>query len=375
MSMMRTDPERIRHMRQALELARKGEGRTAPNPPVGAVVVRNGKVVGEGFHSKAGEPHAEIFALQQAAERAHGADLYVTLEPCSHHGKTPPCVDAVIMAGVKRVFVGAVDPNPKVSGRGIERLRQSGIEVHVGLLESDCQRLIVAFTRLILTGRPLTIYKSAMTLDGNTATWSGDSRWISGEKSRLMVHRLRDRVEAVMIGSGTALRDDPLLNTRLPENNGRDPLRVVVDSQLRIAPDCRMLKQRSLAGTLIATAVQSAETFKPLQDAGAEILVLPDERDGVDLPALWQELGKRNVQRLLLEGGARLATAALKADLIDQMMIFIAPKVLGGSGFSGLFAGQGCAKMSDALNLTNIAYVQIDKDLLITGDVERCSPA
>jgi len=240
-------------MQLALDQARKGEGRTAPNPPVGAIIVKDGIIIGEGFHPQAGQPHAEIFALQQAASKARGAEIYVTLEPCSHHGKTPPCADALIAAGIKSVYIGTIDPNPLVAGRGVEKLKKGGIEVHCGILEPECKRLIAAFSHHILTGTPFTIYKSALTLDGNTATSTGDSQWVSGEKSRLVVHQLRDRVEAIMVGISTVLSDDPLLNTRLPEGGGRDPLRVVVDSQLRIPVDCRMLKQQSTAKTLVAT--------------------------------------------------------------------------------------------------------------------------
>ncbi len=359
-------------MQLALNLARLGEGRTAPNPPVGAVIVNSGRVVGEGFHPQAGEPHAEIFALQQAGEKARGADIYVTLEPCSHYGKTPPCADALIAAGIKSVYVGVIDPNPQVAGRGVKKLQQAGVKVVIGILERECRRLIAPFSRHISSGRPFTIYKAAMTLDGNTATATGDSHWVSGEESRLRVHQLRNRVEAIMVGVGTVLNDDPLLNTRIPEGGGRDPLRVVVDSQLRIKADCRMLKQKSDAKTLIATVSNDQEMISLLEDVGAEVVIFPAASGKVPLPALWQELGRRNVQKLLLEGGATLAGAALNHNLLDQLMVFVAPKILGGFSPFGIFSGAGCVKMAEAIQLEDVLYTQIGDDFLITGDVVPC---
>ncbi len=361
------------YMQRALALAQKGVGRTAPNPPVGAVVVGSGTIVGEGYHPQAGEPHAEVFALRQAAGRARGADVYVTLEPCSHQGRTGPCADALIAAGVGRVFVGVQDPNPQVAGRGIERLRQAGIEVTVGVAENECRHLIAPFARLISSGMPYTIYKSAMTLDGNIATATGDSQWISGEQSRLRVHQLRDRVEAIMVGIETILADDPLLNTRLPEGGGRDPLRVVVDSQLRMPTTARMLQQESAAATLIATTSADEEKIAALQQVGAEVLVLPSQSVQVDLLALWRELGKRDVQRLLLEGGATLAGSALKSGLIDHLMLFIAPKLIGGSAGYGIFAGEGCQKLANAVPVKDLRYESVGEDVLMTGEVDRCS--
>ncbi len=360
------------YMRWALALAEKGVGRTAPNPPVGAVVVSNGEIVGEGFHPRAGDPHAEVFALRQAGEKALGASIYVTLEPCSHFGKTPPCADALIAAGVKEVFVGVVDPNPQVSGRGIARLRAAGIAVHTDLLRKECEQLLAAFRKQIKTGLPYTIYKSAMTCDGNIATHSGDSKWVSGDKSRQRVHRLRDRVEAIMVGSETVLQDDPLLNTRLPDGGGRDPLRVVVDGRLRIDPACRMLNQDSDARTLIVTVSSERQKIAALEAAGAEVLVYAAENGHVPLVELWRELGRRNIQRLLLEGGAGLASAVFSAGLIDQVMIFVAPKLLAGRSPYGIFAGQGCAKMAEAVELQDVIYEQVDSDLLITGNVAQC---
>jgi len=360
------------YMQRALALAQHGVGRTAPNPPVGAVIVREETVVGEGFHPRAGEPHAEIFALRQAGDLAAGADVYVTLEPCSHQGRTGPCADALVAAGVKRVFIGVPDPNPRVAGRGIEKLRRAGIEVVVGVAAELCRQLIAPFARFISSGMPFTIYKTAMTLDGKTATATGDSQWISGEQSRQRVHQLRDRVEAIMVGIDTVLADDPLLNTRLPETTGRDPLRVVVDSHLRMPPAARMLQQNSAATTLIATTASDPQKITALQHAGAEVLVLPAEQGRVCLPALWRELGRRDVQRLLLEGGATLAGTALRNGLIDQLMLFVAPKLIGGAADYGIFAGEGCQKLANAVPLVALHYEPVGEDILITGDIERC---
>jgi diaminohydroxyphosphoribosylaminopyrimidine deaminase/5-amino-6-(5-phosphoribosylamino)uracil reductase len=367
-----SDLKHQHYMQIALNAAQQGVGRTAPNPPVGAVIVRSGNVVGVGFHPQAGQPHAEIFALQQAGNKAHGADIYVTLEPCSHHGKTPPCAEALVAAGIKSVYIGVVDPNPQVAAKGIEKLQEAGIKVQTGILESECRQLIKPFRKHILSGLPFTIYKAAMTLDGNTATISGDSQWVSGEASRLHVHQLRDRVEAIMVGIGTVLNDDPLLNTRLPDGSGHDPLRIIVDSHLQIDPECRVLAQKSLANTLIATISTDQKKILSLENAGAEVIVLPAESDRVSLPALWKELGRINVHRLLLEGGSTLATEAFNKGLIDQVMLFVAPKFLGGTSKFRLFSGTGCTKMADATQLVDVEYRQVGEDLLITGDIAPC---
>jgi len=362
------------YMDRALSLARRGEGRTRPNPAVGALVVADGLVVGEGFHPAAGQPHAEIFALRQAGELARGADLYVTLEPCSHHGRTGPCADAVIAAGIARVFVGTGDPNPQVCGRGIERLRAAGIEVQVGIREAECRRLIAPFAKHVTTGRPLVTLKSAITLDGKTATATGDSQWISGPASRLQVHRLRDRVDAILVGVGTVLHDDPQLTTRLPEG-GRNPLRVVVDSKLLISDRAKLLLDLDAAPTLIATTSQARSArIDALRQTGVEVLVLDGPDGRVDLVALLEELGRREVQHLLLEGGSGLNNAMLRDSLIDRVMIFIAPKLVGGNDGFGIFSGAGVSRLADALTLTDVRSSRFEDDILIEGEVVRCSP-
>lgn len=367
-------PSATEYMAQALALARRAEGRTRPNPPVGAVVVAAGRVVGEGFHPEAGQPHAEIFALREAGELARDADLYVTLEPCVCHGRTGPCVDAILAAGIGRVLVGTQDPNPRVSGRGIDRLRAAGVEVLVGIRETECRRLIAPFARHITSGLPHVTLKTAITLDGRTATATGDSQWISGAASRLQVHRLRDQVDAVVVGIGTVLFDDPRLTTRVPEG-GRNPLRVVVDSQLRIPGHARLLGELSSASTLIATTVRAElRKVEQLRSQGVEVMVGEAVDGRVDLSELLGRLGRRGLQRLLLEGGATLNDAFLRAGLVDRMMVFVAPKIIGGGDGFGMFAGTGVSRLADAWRLTDVRTTRFEEDILIEGEVVRCSP-
>jgi len=361
-------------MRRALDLASKGEGRTRPNPAVGAVVIRDGEVVGEGYHPQAGEPHAEIFALRQAGDKTRGAELFVTLEPCSHHGRTGPCAEAVLAAGIQRVCIGTADPNPLVAGRGIALLQAAGVEVRVGVLEADCRHLIAPFAKHITTGRPFVVLKSAMTLDGRTATVTGDSRWISGSESRAWVHRLRDRMDAVMVGIGTVLRDDPLLTTRLPEG-GRDAARIVVDSRLRIPGSAAVLGLESSAPTIIATTRSApAEKIARLERRGAQVLLAAEGEGGVDLNDLMRQLGAAGFQSILLEGGNILNSAALKVGLIDRVMIFIAPLLLGSGEAPGIFAGRGVEKIGEAMKLSDIKVRRFADDTLIEGEVLGCSP-
>lgn len=363
------------YMQRALDLARQGEGRTRPNPPVGAVVVRNGVIVGEGFHPRAGEPHAEIFALRAAGPAAKGSDLYVTLEPCSHHGRTGPCAEAVVAAGIARVFIGIEDPNPLVSGRGIARLRQAGIQVESGILAADCRCLIAPFAKHVATGLPLVILKSALTLDGRSATATGDSRWITGEESRLLVHRLRDRNDAIMIGLGTVLRDDPQLTCRLPDGSGRDPLRVIVDSRLEIPESAAVLSGAAAAGTLVATtAAADGDKRQRMEKTGATVLVCREREGRVDLADLLRQLGADGVQSILVEGGAVLNQALLDAGLVDRVMVFLAPMLLGGSDGKGMFQGSGVHKLAQAVRLGDVRVSRCGDDTLIEGEVQRCSP-
>lgn len=359
-------------MRRALALARKGIGRTAPNPAVGSVIVQNGTIVGEGWHRQAGTPHAEIHALRGAVTRARGADVYVTLEPCCHFGKTPPCADALVAAGVKRVVIGMVDPNPKVSGQGIAQLQFAGIEVVTGILEEECRSINRPFIKHITTGLPYVTLKSAMTLDGKTATTSGDSRWVTGEKARQQVHALRSISDAVMVGVGTVFADDPLLTSRI--KGGRDPRRVIVDSTLRMPLQAKVFHAGSSAGTIVATCSADTSRIGAVESLGAEVLRCRNLNGRVDLHDLMTLLGGMGVQSILLEGGAQLAGALLHARLIDRCIFFYAPRLLGGDG-TGLFAGAAVERMADAIPMENISVKRCGDDIMIEGEPSyRCLP-
>lgn len=362
-------------MVRAVELARRGEGRTAPNPPVGAVLVRDGVVVGEGYHPAAGEPHAEIFALRAAGERSHGADLYVTLEPCCHQGRTGPCTEALIAAGVRRVFYGTVDPNPRVTGQGLERLQSAGIEIIAAPLGDDCRRLIAPFAKHVATGRPYVILKAAMTLDGQLATSSGESQWISGESSRELVHRLRDRVDGILTGAGTVLADNPRLTVRLP-HGGRNPARIILDSRLRTTPAARVFSPEVAGRRLLVTAddVLKKRT-EPFTHLGVEVVAVPRDGEHLALEAVMDALGQRGLQCLLVEGGGALNGALLRAGLVDRLMLFVAPLLLGGCDGTPLFAGNGVVHLAEALRLREVQVSRVGDDLLLEGEVSRCSPA
>ncbi|MGD9496893.1 MAG: bifunctional diaminohydroxyphosphoribosylaminopyrimidine deaminase/5-amino-6-(5-phosphoribosylamino)uracil reductase RibD [Armatimonadota bacterium] len=358
-----------RFMRRALELAELGVGRTSPNPPVGAVVVRGQAIVGEGYHRRAGEPHAERIALAHAGAAARGADIFVSLEPCCHHGRTPPCTDAIIAAGVARVFFAAPDPDPRCAGGGEVALRAAGIEVHGGLLRAEAQRLLEAYTKHRRTGRPFVTLKLALSLDGRIATRSGDTRWISCEQSRRLVHRMRDRADAIMVGVGTVLADDPALTTRgVP--GGRDALRVICDSAARTAPTARVVAGTSAAGCLIAVTAEAApERVEALRAAGAQVLVLPGGEGKVDLCALMAALGGRGVLSVLLEGGATLAWGALATGIVDKVAFFFAPIIIGGKDAVPAVAGSGIERIAEALALRQVTATRVGRDLLVEGYV------
>lgn len=358
-------------MRRALELAERGLGRTSPNPAVGAVVVRDGAIVGEGYHRRAGGPHAERIALSSAGEAARGAEMYVTLEPCCHHGRTPPCTEAIIESGVARVFYAADDPDPRCAGGGEAALRAAGIEVHGGLLAEEARRLLAGYIRHRLTGRPLVTAKLAMSLDGRIATRTGDSQWISGEQSRRIVHQMRDRCDAVMVGVGTVLTDDPALTTRdVP--GGRDALRVIVDSRARTPADATVIREQSDAGCLIACTDRGLpDRVAVLRDAGAEVLVLPDLGGHVDLAALMDALGRRGALNVLIEGGGELVAGALDAGVVDRMMLFYAPIIIGGRDAVPGVAGEGAERVADAVKLRDVTTRLVGDDLLVEGAVER----
>lgn len=367
------DAERL--MTRAVELARRGEGRTAPNPPVGALLVRDGGIVGEGFHPAAGQPHAEIYALRAAGDQARGADLYVTLEPCCHQGRTGPCSEALIAAGVKRVFYGCLDPNPQVAGQGIARLQAAGIAVAPVPLASTCRRLIAPFAKHILTGRPYVILKAAMTLDGQLATSGGESQWISSPASRERGHRLRDRVDAVLTGSGTVLADNPRLTVRLAEDGVRNPARVVLDGRLRTTPEAAVYAADAPGRRLLVTAdVHDERSLAPFRGAGVDVLCVPCLEGRLDLTRVMAKLGSLGLQSILVEGGGILNAALLHAGQVDRLCLFVAPLILGGSDGLPLFSGPGTAQLAQALRLDELTIERCGDDLLLEGEI-RCSQA
>lgn len=353
-------------MRQAVAAARRGLGRTSPNPAVGAVVVQGGRVVGRGHHARAGGPHAEVVALRAAGERARGADLYTTLEPCDHFGRTPPCSLAILEAGIRRVVVGSRDPNPLVRGRGMARLRRGGVEVVRGVLEEECDCLNAPWSTFITEGRPHVTLKAAVTLDGKIATRDGDARWVSGPEARAWVHRKRDEVDAVLVGAGTALADDPALTARLPGGRGRDPLRVVLDTGLRLPARLRLFRERSSAPTLVAHASSRRRRLGP----AVELVRCRRGRGGVDLRDLLGKLAGRGVTHLLVEGGAAVHARFLEEGLVDEVAVFVAPKILGGDGLS-LARGRGPVRMAQALRLGQVRVERLGDDVLVTGRVPR----
>lgn len=377
-------------MRRALELARRGLGRTSPNPAVGALVVApDGTIVGRGFHAAAGTAHAEVLALEEAGPRARGATLYVTLEPCCHHGRTPPCTEAIQRAGVGRVVAAMLDPDPRVSGRGAAVLRRAGVAVDVGVLEHETSRLLEAYIHHRRTGLPFVTMKVAMTLDGKVATRAGDARWISGERSRRTVHALRRQVDAVLVGVGTVLADDPLLTARPPgtpapterpasaDRAPRQPLRIIVDSAARTPPGARVLTAVGDPGrTLIAvTRGAPAARVRTLREAGAEVLLLPSAADGrVDLGALARELGERGVLHVLLEGGPTLNAAALAAGLVHRVLVFVAPRIVGGSAAPGPVGGDGVARLAEAISVRDLAARRSGEDLVLEGYIAASAP-
>ena len=354
-----------KYLRMACRLAQRAAGRTSPNPQVGAVIVRQGKVVGSGFHRFAGGDHAEIAALKRAGARSRGATLYITLEPCSHHGRTPPCTGALIRAGIKQVVCGTKDPNPLVAGRGFRQLRRAGIKVRAGVLEKECRYLIEGFAKYITRGMPFVTLKLAATLDGRIAAANGDARWISGEKSRNRVHRLRNEVDAVLVGLGTVKADDPLLTCRTA--HGRNPWRVVLDSRLKIPLSAKILRLPDADKTIIATGTDAPPAkVRALEALGVRVWRLPIKRHQVSWPALLKELARQGIVSVMIEGGGVTAASALKEKVIDKLMIFYAPKILGGDALP-MIAALGLRRVKGAVAVKDLQVEKSDGDLMVTG--------
>ncbi len=358
-------------MHRALALADRARGLTSPNPLVGALVVRDGVVIGEGFHLRAGAPHAERLALAVAGEAARGATLYVTLEPCVHQGRTPACVPAIVEAGIRRVVAAVRDPDPRVSGAGLAALGQAGLEVSVGCLEEEARRLNQPFFTWITAGRPFVTLKVAMSLDGKIAGWDRSSRWITGEEARRETHRLRSQADAIAVGIATVLADDPELTVRLEPAWPREPYRVVVDSHGRTPTSSRVLAAGSPERTLIAV-IESApgDRLRALEASGAQVLRLPSRDGRVDLGALMADLARREVTALLLEGGGELNAGFLEAGLVDRVLVFVAPMLLGGRDAPTPLEGPGRG-LKDAFRLARMTVKPVGEDLLIEGDIAR----
>lgn len=364
---MNTDEK---YMNRALELAARAKGHTSPNPMVGAVIVKDGKVIGEGYHKKAGKPHAEVNAIASAVESVEGATIYVTLEPCSHYGKTPPCSDLIIKSGFKKVVVAAVDPNPLVAGRGIQRIRDAGIEVEAGVCEKESVTLNEVFNYFITTQHPFVHMKYAMTLDGKIATETGESKWISSEKSREHAHRLRGELSGIMVGIGTVLKDNPQLTCRVP--NYPNPVRIVVDSQLRIPLDAAILSNQDQARTIILTTrFASEDKLRMLKAKDIEVIKVKSTDKRVDLNQAMNVLGKKGIDSILLEGGGQLNASALDAGIVNKLTAYIAPKLVGGQNAVSPVEGKGVQHMSDAYMFRETRTYKIEDDIVIEAVRDR----
>ena len=359
------------YMTRAIELAKKGTGWTSPNPLVGAVIVKDERIIGEGYHARYGELHAERNAIASLMESAEGATIYVTLEPCCHYGKTPPCTEAILEQKIGRVVIGSRDPNPKVAGKGAAILREAGIVVEEDFMREECDRLNPVFFHYITTKTPYVVMKYAMTADGKIATKTGASKWITGAASREEVHRMRHRYMGIMAGIGTVLADDPLLNNRL--ENGKSPIRIICDSHLRIPIQSGICRSADQYRTIVACGEGNPEKEKQLNEMGLEVVHFPDENGQVDLKALMAYLGGQGIDSILLEGGGTLNEAALQAGVVQRIMAFIAPKIFGGERAKSPVAGDGVTLPKDGYDLRLENVRQIGEDLLLEYEVkERC---
>ncbi|TAL17223.1 bifunctional diaminohydroxyphosphoribosylaminopyrimidine deaminase/5-amino-6-(5-phosphoribosylamino)uracil reductase RibD [bacterium] len=356
------------YMGLALELAKKGVGKTSPNPAVGAVIARDGAVVGRGYHRFPGGPHAEIEALRGAGEKARGADMYVTLEPCSHFGKTPPCADAIIAAGIKRVVAAIEDQNPLVAGSGLQKLRSAGLEVETGVLREEAGRLNEGFFLSVTKKRAFVHLKLAATLDGKIATSAGDSKWVSSKESRRLVHLLRKRCGAVMVGAGTANRDDPKLTVRLPESEEEETLRAVIDSRLEVSPSLRMFGEGRAGNTLVFCAPDADKKLEEALAAKGARVFRAGTGGAMDLRAVLEKIYSLGRMEVLLEGGARTAREFLAAGLVDRCHFFYSPRMLGGEGVP-MFSGEGPKLMSAAVGLSEVEVSRAGEDLYVTGRI------
>ncbi|MFT9847475.1 bifunctional diaminohydroxyphosphoribosylaminopyrimidine deaminase/5-amino-6-(5-phosphoribosylamino)uracil reductase RibD [Aneurinibacillus sp. REN35] len=357
--------EHREYMELALRLAEAARGQTSPNPAVGCVLVKDGQIVGMGSHLRAGEAHAEVQALRMAGEAAQEAVAYVTLEPCSHYGRTPPCADALIEQGIQRVVIAMLDPNPLVAGQGIARLENAGIEVLTGIGEMEAKRINEAFVKFITTKKPFVTVKTAMTLDGKVATYAGSSRWITGEEARLEVHRMRHAHDAILVGVNTVLTDDPKLTTRLALG-GKNPIRVIVDTTLRIQSDAKVLTDGEAPTWIFTTERADQMKWKQLEEMGIRVFSTGDDVK-VNIDQLLSQLGEQQISSLLVEGGSQINSAFLHARAIDKIVSYVAPKLIAGQGAPTPFGGLGIEEMDDAISLADLSFEQIGNDIKITG--------
>lgn len=359
-------------MKLALGLASKGKGLTSPNPMVGAVIVKNKKIIGKGFHSKSGFSHAEIIALESAKEKANGSTLFINLEPCVHFGKTPPCCDEVIKSGIKKVVIGMKDPNPLVNGKGINKLRRRGIEVEVGIMEKEARELNEAFIKSIKTKMPFVIMKSAMSLDGRIATKSGNSKWITGEESRRFVQKLRAEVDGIMVGIGTVLKDDPRLTLRTEKTERNFPAKIVVDSSLKIPITAKLFSSKPEVKVIIATTNKaSRRKIESLRKTGVEVIQTEADKGKVNLKKLMKELYKKGIISILLEGGSELNASAIKKGIVDKVFCFYAPILLGGKDAKGFIGGEGVDRIQDAKKIDVREVKRVGKDVLVVGYIRK----
>lgn len=359
-------------MNRALELAGRGQGSTSPNPMVGAVVVKAGRIVGEGYHEAVGRAHAEVNAIETAGRSAAGATLYVTLEPCNHTGRTPPCTETILAAGIRRLVVAMADPNPHVRGGGIDILRKQGVEVTTGVEESRARRLNEAYVKYITTGLPHVVVKCAATLDGWIATHSGDSKWVSGQRSREYVHRLRHAMDAILVGIETVETDDPQLTVRLEDVEGIHPRRIILDTHLRIAGNARVLQLRDGVDTVVVTgSAVSEDRRKKIAGTGVRVLAAPVKNDRIDLNALMPLLGRMQITSLLIEGGGAVIASALQDRVVDKIMFFYAPKILGGDDGVPICRGAGPDAMKDCVSVSELKVHRFGEDVMIEGTVDR----
>ncbi|WP_195891976.1 bifunctional diaminohydroxyphosphoribosylaminopyrimidine deaminase/5-amino-6-(5-phosphoribosylamino)uracil reductase RibD [Neobacillus dielmonensis] len=353
------------YMNLALNLARSALGQTSPNPVVGAVLVKEGQLIGMGAHLKAGEPHAEVHAIRMAGDKAEGATLYVTLEPCSHFGKTPPCSDLVIQTGIKKVFVATTDPNPKVAGTGIEKMRRAGIEVEVGLLQQEAREVNKVFFYNIQTGLPYVTLKSAVSLDGKTATVTGESMWITGEAARRDVHQFRHQHDGIVVGVNTVIQDNPTLTTRLP-SGGKNPIRIILDTNLRTPLESKMLTDHAAPVWIITGSKAQPQQEAAYQELG--VTIIKTESPQISIKEVLVILGKRGITSLFVEGGAEIHGSFLKERAFQQIITYIAPKLIGGKQAPASFGGQGIEKINEAINLTIKQVDLIGNDVRIIAE-------